>query len=309
MNDELVVKILSTSTCSICLEILCETRQFSPCGHSICGICYFAYFAYFDNIYEIKKCPECRTTIKESIRNFRLDSIIHLIFPEKEGNRRKILEESYYFNKEINLKEYLTGDLVSKIIKFDNFLTIKEECEVSYTCEEYTIKERNRYDYIEYNDIAMFDIDDKNPNVLKQFSDYSTESFVVYKSRGGFHVFLTSRRIDYQDSETLKFLCKFKNQDLKYTLISWMKKKTPVRLSKKSISSDFNNNETYAHYIDYGTNHDEKIKSQVNEHFVLTKAYHTKKYDSTKPVIYEETIVAKNHNLLPKFSLTIMGSY
>lgn len=80
----------------------------------------------------------------------------------------------------------------------------------------------------------MIDIDgDYTIEEIEKELNKTNESFYIYKTRNGYHAFMTSRRVNYHDKETLKFMCCIDLCDKNYTFFTWLGKKTNVRINRK----------------------------------------------------------------------------
>lgn len=67
--------------CSLCRELMCDPRILN-CGHSFCTPC-------IQKLKHPRTCPECRTTLKYTRRNYFLRKIIEAAFPVEYQLRAK----------------------------------------------------------------------------------------------------------------------------------------------------------------------------------------------------------------------------
>ena len=89
MENEIDMKQLRDFfNCSICLSTI-KKAQMTTCGHSFCQKCIKQNLKYNQN------CPNCNApTESVLIKNHQFDSMIQLLFPNREG---------ISFSKELNL--------------------------------------------------------------------------------------------------------------------------------------------------------------------------------------------------------------
>jgi hypothetical protein len=123
--------------------------------------------------------------------------------------------------------------------------------------------------YICYKNLMVIDIDDKLKNVVNHFS-LKKESFSIFSSRNGYHVFCISKKVDYRDKETISFMidnfC-----DFYYSIHTYIRGFC-VRLNKKFDEDENGLPYQFVKLIDNG-NIDPHLLDLTNKHFELTKKY------------------------------------
>lgn len=88
--------------------------------------------------------------------------------------------------------------------------------------------------YICYKELMMIDIDYYKSEVIdipKLLDNYKNEFFRIYKSRNGIHIFLTSKKMNYYDSESIAIMLDLEC-DFYYSVYSYLRGFC-VRLNKK----------------------------------------------------------------------------
>lgn len=116
--------------------------------------------------------------------------------------------------------------------------------------------------YICYNDILMIDIDSDTYSIPEQYKD---DSFYVYKSANGFHIFLMNRRITYGTKESIEYMINFKC-DPKYIICSYLRGYS-VRINSK------NSDEKIYELIDIHNEPDFNILEQVEFHIEMSNKF------------------------------------
>lgn len=118
--------------------------------------------------------------------------------------------------------------------------------------------------YICYKDIVMFDIDDQK---LEDISLKSNDSYLIYKSNNGFHIFLTNRRIDYDSDECINYMIDMKT-DIKYIICTHLRGYS-VRLNKKKET------ETIYELVHEHNKHlaDKDIVDLINIHILFAEQF------------------------------------
>ncbi len=140
---------------------------------------------------------------------------------------------------------------------------------------------------IYYKDILVFDIDFNESikdddehhthvnNILKenkfmlkckQMSKKYGDTYMVYRTRNGFHVFVVNKRFDNTDISTVKYMLDF-GVDINYIIFSYLVGYV-VRLNRKKI-----NDNMYKYIETIGNNIDPSISSIVSLHNDCSKMY------------------------------------
>lgn len=133
-----------------------------------------------------------------------------------------------------------------------------------------------------YRDIMVLDIDEefieeldwrqkifkqqKFLNKCRETSKKYNDTYAIYKSRKGYHVFVINRRFDKSDKKTMDYMIEF-GSDTNYLvftyLVGWV-----VRLNKKTP-----HDEMYEYIGTIGKNIDSEIFETVKLHFDCSKIY------------------------------------
>lgn len=185
------------------------------------------------------------------------------------------LEKIYNnFDKEfveiVNKNMYKLDKTVDNIFRLAPVIlqNIKKEQKILNSTKDYYIGcdiETNTY-YICFKNILMIDIDDidKNYNI-----DYTTvinhfenldESYCIYKSNHGYHVFCVSRYFNYYEKDTLKLMLD-NHCDYYYIIYSYLRGFC-VRLNKKNTCEHDNLYKLL--HITKKENVDKKILHKIN---------------------------------------------
>lgn len=122
--------------------------------------------------------------------------------------------------------------------------------------------------YLKFYDMLMIDYDNKNIEELHKLLDKYEFSYKIYETRNGYHVYVTSHKIPYNDKLSTEIMLSF-NCDKRYIIFSKYNGYN-IRLSKK-------NNEDYFYYKfveDYGKGIPDKellLLIDVLERFIRKK--------------------------------------
>jgi len=121
--------------------------------------------------------------------------------------------------------------------------------------------------YICYKNVLMVDLDNKKKindkifyeNILLSLKK-KNDSFRIYKSTNGYHVFVTNRYFEYNSDETIQYLIDL-GCDINYIICVYLRGFC-VRMNKKTVFDKM-----YKHIIDINeSNNDESIISLINLH-------------------------------------------
>lgn len=128
-------------------------------------------------------------------------------------------------NSEININsiKYMSTYFINYIKKPQRYLHFENDLYIG-------VDMNTNMHYICYKDIVMFDIDNIALEDIMPLLK-SEDSYLIYKSNNGFHIFLTNRRIDYDSDESIKYMIEMKT-DIKYIICSYLRGYS-VRLNKK----------------------------------------------------------------------------
>ena len=135
-----------------------------------------------------------------------------------------------------------------------------------------------------YRDIMVLDIDDDQEEIEKldwkqkifrqqkflnrcrEMSRKYNDTYAIYKSKKGYHVFVVNRRFDKSDKKTMDYMIDF-GSDTNYLvftyLVGWV-----VRLNKKTPDDDM-----YTYIGIVGKNVDSEILETVKLHFDCSDIY------------------------------------
>lgn len=219
-----------------------------------------------------------------------------------------IKEAKSVFNSgSFDIKEYLKDplDIREKMINLNKYYTIsKTYNKILYESDEYDITYRQSKNYVAmgYNNILMIDIDGDID--FSQFLEDEENSFMIYQSTNGYHVFLVSEWTDFNDPEKLYIdkMVKYKGSDLKYILFTMFRNKSYVRLSNYGNTKG----ETYKYMFTCGKGvPNDKIVELVKKHHTLTVAYID--YKSTDS--FEENLSYGNIKIKDKYKYYITSGY
>lgn len=124
--------------------------------------------------------------------------------------------------------------------------------------------------YICFKNLMIIDIDDKSlseTDIINNFS-LKKDSFSIYSSRNGYHVFCISKKMKYRDRETISFMidnfC-----DFYYSVHSYIRGFC-VRLNQKFDENEFPYK--FIKIIDNG-NIDQGLLELTNKHYKFTEHY------------------------------------
>lgn len=279
--------------CEVCINLNIMPTMLIPCGHTICEKC--------SN--KIDKCPFCRYTPTDKVINYSLKKIIEKHNGKYIENIEKF--KSFFtpiFDNSSNVKELLNEerlgtDLCERILILeklfelkvnDKIITISEEDKFGiYSCEEYY--------YVSYNNILMVDFDGNYAidEIVEELSK-TNESFDIYKTRNGYHAFMTSKRVNFHDKDTLKFMCDINMCDTNYILFTWLSKKANVRINRK-FDEGYKSGQLYEFISSIGDSSLVDIVKDVHLHNIFTMCFanvqNTKKGSlSTFEFLFEELI-------------------
>lgn len=140
---------------------------------------------FYDKILNLK----CKTNIPESYTDYLLKSM------EMNVNEIKNIALYYNFKKP---QRYLYAEN-------DFYVGVDLNSNLHYIC---------------YNDIAMFDIHSNDLNEVINLLD--NNSYMIYKSLNGYHIYLTNRRIEYDSDEAIEFMIKI-GCDVKYIIFTHLR--------------------------------------------------------------------------------------
>ena len=147
-----------------------------------------------------------------------------------------------------------------------------------YECENYYIAVdlvTNIY-YMCMKNILMIDVDfnktnfktmDDILNNLKIYSQNTGDSYIIYKSRNGAHIFVTNRTFDYKSREAIEYMYNF-GCDFNYICFAYIRGWS-VRLNRKD------ENDMLYKYIDEinPENHKEDIINIINKHILMVNRF------------------------------------
>jgi hypothetical protein len=257
--------------CEICINLNISPIMLVPCGHTICEKC----------SEKIDICPFCRYTPTHRITNYALKKII-----KKHNEKYFVSVENFisFFEpvmssdnsiKQLLEDERLGTDLYERILTLEKLFELKENDNIVVINEEekFGIYKHDNYYFVSYNDILMIDIDgDYTIEEIEKELNKTNESFYIYKTRNGYHAFMTSRRVNYHDKDTLKFMCSIDLCDKNYTFFTWLGKKTNVRINRK-FDEDYKSGKLYEYVSLIGNNSLIDIEESVHTHNIFTLCF------------------------------------
>lgn len=94
----------------------------------------------------------------------------------------------------------------------------------------------DRYTYLTFDaDIGVLDFDSETATVadMKRSLDIHPFTYIIVKSTGGYHVFITSRYIDYRRENDLRIMASFEGSDTLFQFFNYMNKAVSIRLCRK----------------------------------------------------------------------------
>lgn len=257
--------------CEICININILPYTLVPCGHTVCEKC----------LKKIKECPFCRRRVSDTVMNYALKNIIEKHNIEYLENIKKfvsffkpVLNSCTSLKKLLEHKEIGTN-LYERILVIEKLFELLQNDDITIINEEEKIGiyNYNNYYYASYNDILMIDIDgDYTIEEISEELNKTNESFDIYKTRKGYHAFMTSRRVNFHDKDTLKFMCSIDMCDTNYTLFTWLNKKAHVRLNRKS-DEGYKSGKLYEYAFSIGNSSLIDIINDVNLHNIFTMCY------------------------------------
>jgi hypothetical protein len=257
--------------CEICLFLNISPYMFVPCGHTVCKKCSD----------KIKICPFCRSRIERKVKNYALKIIMEKNNIGYTENVKKFV--SFFepiFSSNINIgsllkDERLAKNLNERILTIEKIFKLEKDKRIDIIGRggNYRIYKLNDYYFVSYDDILMVDIDgDYSIEEVKEELYKTNESFVIYKSKNGYHAFMVSKRINFNDKDILKLMCSINLCNEKYTLFTWLSKKTTVRINRKYDES-YRGRKLYKYVCHVGKDRVPNITKDIMLHNTFTICY------------------------------------
>lgn len=141
-------------------------------------------------------------------------------------------------------------------ISIDNKYKEKE----NNTSEEYN----NIYDELNFNDINYDNYDQLIIKHCQKFREKYNDTYQIYKSNGGYHIFVISRTFNYNDKKTIEYMLNF-GCDFNYIVHSHTVGFV-VRLNKKHQDDNM-----YKYISTIGEN--KNLEHLVQKHIILANQY------------------------------------
>lgn len=214
--------------------------------------------------------------LKQLIEKFENCNNNKNVYNESQTNFYNKLNSLNYNDIELNLEyvEYIVKnyDLKFETIKYVSTMFVnytKRPQRILHTNSDYYIgvDMYTNVHYMCYENILMMDIDDSSiDNIENKIKSYN-DSYVIYKTQNGYHVFVLNRRFIHNKKETIEYMVNFKT-DYKYIICSFLRGFS-VRLNKK-----YKDEETYKLVGYYNEDKiDSNILTAVNEHIFFSKKF------------------------------------
>jgi hypothetical protein len=140
------------------------------------------------------------------------------------------------------LSNMLSNSMKNRIIIMSFFYKISYKTDMLDNIvpqyDGYRLKQSNedKYTFAILNDgIMVIDFDNNEMNIsdIKKSLDVFPFSYVIVKSIGGYHVFVTSRYFNLKNINTLQIMCSFKGSDPLFPFFTYMLGTTNLRMCRK----------------------------------------------------------------------------
>lgn len=167
-------------------------------------------------------------------------------------NSQKYIQQSNKDYKDLRLIDYNLLINENPDVNFEKCLQkvhkIKDYV-IKYTPDyEYGYQILNDYNlyYLKFYDLLMIDYDNKNLEELHKLLDKYDFAYKIYETRNGYHIYITSHKIPYNDKLSTKIMLSL-NCDKRYIIFSKFNGYN-IRVSKKNYEDSF----YYKFVEDYG---------------------------------------------------------
>lgn len=241
----------------------------------------FIQLLFSDNINTyLKKFLKNKNKTIDNLTNFDMHKIIVDLNSSIKLNKKQLELIKHYFPDKKIMNEYLKKNSqkyidssfnknYSDLRLIDYNLLINENPDVNFEkclqkvhkIREYIIDYNPDYEYgyqitdkfedykmyyLKFYDMLMIDYDNKNIDELHKLLDKYDFSYKIYETRNGYHVYITSHKISYNDKLSTEIMLSF-NCDKRYIIFSKYNGYN-IRLSKKNNEDSF----YYKFIEDYG---------------------------------------------------------
>lgn len=140
------------------------------------------------------------------------------------------------------LSNMLSNNLKNRIIIMSFFYKISYKSDmldnIVSQYDGYTLKQskEDKYTFAILNDgIMVIDFDNNEMTIadIRKSLDVFPFSYIIVKSIGGYHVFVTSRYFNLKNTNTLNIMCSFKGSDPLFPFFTYMLGTTNLRMCRK----------------------------------------------------------------------------
>lgn len=161
---------------------------------------------------------------------------------KKKFNELRLIDYNLLINENPNVNFEKCLEKIPKIKEV--VLKYTSDYEHGYQINE-NFNENKMY-YLKFYDMLMIDYDNKNIEELHKLLDKYDFAYKIYETTNGYHVYVTSHKISYNEDNSTKILLNL-NCDKRYIIFSKYNGYN-IRLSKKKNEEKFN----YKFVEDYG---------------------------------------------------------
>ncbi len=191
------------------------------------------------------------------------------------------ITNSFPINKDFTQFVLKNNKLTYEIVKllsvgYINYIKKPQKCLIDEKEYYVAIDMNTNLCYICYKNILMIDIDDTNidnvMNLINKGIEKYDDTYVLYKSINGFHIFVLNKYFDHLDKNTIEYLIDF-NCDTNYIMCTYIRSFC-TRLNKKQKDENNSLYELVGYYKRENKSFDvsEDILNLVNlQHYYIEK--------------------------------------
>jgi hypothetical protein len=176
---------------------------------------------------------------KENDTNLFYDEYIKIVntrFKNKLNNDSINFLKNKYFIDHIIKNNKITFELV-KILSagYIDYISKPQRCFITTENEYLAVDMNTNLHYICFKNIMMIDIDNNDidtPHKINSLMNKYNDSYMLFKTTNGYHLFITNRYANHNDESTINYMIDF-NCDINYIICTYLRGFC-VRLNKKN---------------------------------------------------------------------------